>query len=132
MRKFIFAVAISLVLAGCATQQSPTPIQVETADYGTLPADYKKQIYAYCSFALKDPYSARYTFMSPYKGYLEEGSKLSSKYKVTFGWVVPVWVNAKNGYGAYMGKRKVLFVFSEGKIRNSSINKSFGKVTPVI
>ncbi|MBX9444948.1 hypothetical protein [Dickeya chrysanthemi] len=132
MRKIIFAVATSLVLAGCATQQPPTPIQIQTADYGTLPADYKKQIHAYCSFALKDPYSARYVFMTPYKGYLEEGSKLSSKYKVTFGWVVPVWVNAKNGFGAYMGKSKVLFMFAEGKVYNSSINKSFGNVVPVI
>ncbi|GAB7215880.1 hypothetical protein OS42_24910 [Dickeya oryzae] len=91
----------------------------------------KKQIYSYCSFALKDPYSAHYSFMAPYKGYLEKDS-FTSKNKVTFGWVVPVVINAKNGFGAYMGKHKMLFVFSEGKIKDSSFNKSFGKVVPVI
>ncbi|MGM3225707.1 hypothetical protein [Dickeya zeae] len=131
MKKIIAAAALSVALVGCANQSASMRMAAETADYGTLPADYKKQIYSYCSFALKDPYSAHYSFMTPYKGYLEKDS-LTSKNKVTFGWVVPVVINAKNGFGAYMGKHKMLFVFSEGKIKDSSFNKSFGKVVPVI
>ncbi|WP_454878595.1 hypothetical protein [Serratia inhibens] len=127
----VAAVFASLLLSGCAKQLPPSQAQISTASYGELPKDYQEQIKNHFNATLKDPYSAQYKFLPTFKGYSQDGPWSPSGGKVSFGWIVPVLVNAKNSYGGYTGDQKYVFIFSGGVMYDSTINSQFGKVQPV-
>lgn len=97
MRK-IFIALFTLILVGCAAP--PTQDQISSAYYGDKPDDYQEMIKGYIKATLKDPDSAKFTWLNdPKKGwYMWRG-------KTKYGWVVCVAVNAKNSYGGYTGNK---------------------------
>lgn len=117
-------------LTGCAPKP-PSPVEISTANYGALPGDYQDLIKAHFSTVLKDPESARYTFMPTYKGYSQDGSLAESAGGVKYGYVVPVLVNAKNSYGGYTGNQQYAFIFSGGVLYDTTANYLFGRVPRV-
>jgi hypothetical protein len=91
-------------LTGCATSPPIVPAaELQGADYGAYPKDYKKVVEDYYSPSLKDPYSAHYAFPDkPIKGYTRTAPVAGGKPR-NFGYVITACVNAKNGFGAYTG-----------------------------
>lgn len=133
MKKFLLSIALAtsaLVMAGCAPKP-PSQVEITTANYGSLPADYKQQITNYMASSLKDPESARYTFEPTFKGYSQDGSMAASGGKVTYGYVAPVLVNAKNSYGGYTGNHQYVFMFSNGVMYETTLNYLYGRVKQV-
>ena len=108
------AILLTFFLGGCATNQL-TDEQIASADYGPYPENYREIVKAYFSAALKDPYSANYNFERPYKGYSTK-SILAGGGPDKFGYLVKVYVNAKNSFGAYTGWEPYLFLIRNGRI----------------
>ncbi|MGP3038387.1 hypothetical protein [Serratia nevei] len=133
MKKIVVVGAIlaSLAMSGCSSQQPPSQAQISSASYGELPKDYQEKIKNHFNSTLKDPYSAQYKFMPTFKGYSQDGQWSPSGGKVTFGWVSPVLVNAKNSYGGYTGDQKYVFIFSGGEMYDVTAMSQFGMVHPV-
>lgn len=125
-----FALVSAFILSGCAPKP-PSQVEISSANYGTLPSDYKEQITKYIQSILKDPESARYTFEPPFKGYSQDGSLSSTGALVTYGQVVGVQVNAKNSYGGYTGNQLYVFMFSNGILYNTTGNFQYGRVIRV-
>ena len=100
-----FSLALFVFLiGGCATLP---PDVVRNADYGACPSDYESQVKNLMKPVLKDPYSAQYSFGTPYKAYFVDG--LLGGNKRYFGYGVDVGVNAKNGFGGYTGEQMYKF-----------------------
>jgi hypothetical protein len=95
-------VAVVLV-GGCASGEKLDPVALKAADYGTFPTDYENIVKAYYQTRLKDPYSAQYRFTEPYQGYLRATPIVGGK-PTKFGYIVEVYVNAKNSFGGYVGE----------------------------
>jgi hypothetical protein len=75
--------------------------QIASADYGSYPTNYEEKIKAYFDARLKDPYSAHYRFGVPHKGYTYLHGTLRA---ADFGYLVNVYINAKNSFGGYTGE----------------------------
>ncbi|HCD8204972.1 TPA: hypothetical protein ND709_004620, partial [Klebsiella michiganensis] len=84
-----------MLLGGCVS--APDKAELSRADYGKLPDNYQEIIKDSMSARLKDPYSARYDFNEPFKGWCKSG------FTTYYGWLVPFTLNAKNSYGGYVG-----------------------------
>lgn len=132
MRNIILFFAMAVTLAGCAAKsQAPDPLQVQLADYGTLPDNYKHSIASHFYFRLKDPYSAHYKFLEPYKGYSWVTDVPADKEQLMFGWIIPVIVNAKNEFGAYSGATRFMIIYSNGKYHDLSTIQGTKRITRV-
>lgn len=83
-----------------------------SADYGPYPSKYKENIKAYFSAILKDPYSAKYRFGKPYKGYTRQRPTIdgSGGQVKAYGYIVELGVNSKNSYGGYTGEESYRFL----------------------
>lgn len=93
--KKLAALFLCLVLIGCAGAFVKPEIG---ADYGPEPQGFETALKEYFCDRLKDCESARYKFGEPFEAYQNYGFDLAWK-----GWIVPVDVNAKNGFGGYTG-----------------------------
>ncbi|ADM99716.1 hypothetical protein RF240_15585 [Dickeya dadantii] len=132
MRKCVLFFAMTIMLTGCTTKsQAPDPVQVKLANYGTLPDDYKQSVKNHFYYRLKDPYSAHYKFFEPYKGYSWVMNVPADKEQLMFGWIIPVSVNAKNGFGAYAGTVKFMIIYSNGQYHELSTTKGTIRITRV-
>ena len=60
-----------MLLGGCVS--APDKAELSRADYGKLPDNYQEIIKNSMSARLKDPYSARYDFNEPFKGWCKSG-----------------------------------------------------------
>ena len=109
MRSSVIAVA----LVGVALLSSCSSLTIEELDARLGPAPTGKEMQegarGSISGHLYDPVSALYYFEDPfrvYKGHvpanLAEGSKV--------GWTIPFWVNAKNRFGGYVGRKKYFYM----------------------
>lgn len=100
----IIVLSCALLLSGCAAT-AITREEVQAMDFGPYPDKYEEAVPALFSTMLKDPYSARYRYTKgPYKAYLREAPVAGGK-PVVFGYIVEVWVNAKNSFGGYTGDK---------------------------
>ncbi|HYR23235.1 MAG TPA: hypothetical protein VEP30_09985 [Chthoniobacterales bacterium] len=97
--------ALSIAIAR-AEKQQPGPVS-----FGQLPKNYQTAIRGYYSMPgrLLDPYSAVYRFESPRKGWVKDGWAVGGK--THYGWIVPVWINAKNAFGGYTGTQLYYVMF---------------------
>lgn len=77
---------------------------------------------------LRDPYSAVYRFETPRKGYVKDGLLVGGK--IHYGWIVPVWINAKNGFGGYTGAQLfyAMFFSENGNVGDVTQMFGFGRV----
>ena len=103
----LFYSFIALILCGCAT--APSQQEMAFADYGPYPDEYQEKVKSLFAKTLRDPYSAVYEFQTPKMGYAYNGLIHGGGY--TFGWIVQVGVNAKNGFGGYVGEQTYYFMF---------------------
>jgi len=94
---------LSLPLFSCAIV--PTQEELTNADYGNPPTNYKQTIKSFLADSLKDPASAKYTFLS-------KPTPQWSRYygEIEFGYGTCVAINAKNSFGGYSGKKLHFFL----------------------
>lgn len=121
MRRFRYfsVAAFTLALAGCntvapAVSTGPTDSDralMQSAKKPTSQAAAEKAVRSYFEKTLKDPESARYTYMPMQNGYVDLGGPLTSG-KREVGWFVCGTVNAKNSYGGYVGQRVFMTHFN--------------------
>lgn len=115
------ASASSMSLVGCATYSEERQV-VEDKERGDPPKDPMAGIKAHLHKTLKDPFSAQVEGVTkPTEGWatstiiLKQSTMVSPKAVIQetrrHGWVVDAKVNAKNGYGAYVGWHDYRFVF---------------------
>lgn len=72
-------------------------------DYGSPPTDHEATVKKYFDGTLFDPYSAQYDFGSPQQFWVKDAPLAGGR--ISAGYMVRVSINAKNRYGAYVGKK---------------------------
>ncbi len=111
----LFMLFCLCLLFGCAPR--PTAEQLASADYGAYPYNYQQVIDRYLAARLKDPSSLQYEHIKRptpiWVGPIGFGS-------VKYGYGVCAYVNAKNSYGGYTGKRLFFFLLRDGVITKQS------------
>jgi hypothetical protein len=143
IRHCALALCLLLVLVGCGSQTNssgasqpqprqredlhkpPSDAELSTADFGLPPAEnWREQIQSAMSGVLKDPESARYTFVAPDKAwvplyYVEKRLDPDGGIHVghAYGWRVDFTVNARNAYGGYVGRESYIGFFQDKKLR---------------
>jgi hypothetical protein len=103
---------LCLSLSGCVTvPQSPSLLQMDTADYGNYPNDYQKIVKKFMETRLFDPYSAVYSnWTKPVRKWVRRSSGF------IFGYRVDVHINAKNRMGGYVGAEPMTFLINNGEV----------------
>ncbi|GKM35179.1 hypothetical protein NUKP66_22650 [Klebsiella variicola] len=125
MKRILVASTMALALAGCAPHspgiyqtsdyskkmeeakrkdaefaEKVRKIDLNTADVGAKPKNYKALVESAIRDSLKDPDSAKfYDFTQPRKEVMVENRNF------VYGYSTCVYVNAKNSYGGYVGKQ---------------------------
>uniref|UniRef100_UPI0035C67D96 hypothetical protein n=1 Tax=Serratia quinivorans TaxID=137545 RepID=UPI0035C67D96 len=150
MKKIFLFVALSSLLAGCAPRyvaSTASPdgysqkmqeakkkdaefaekvknINLDTADVGSKPVNYKKIVEDAIRVELKDPESARFSNMTkPRKEVMVE------KGNFVYGYSTCVYVNAKNSYGGYSGKQLYwAFLRDNQVLRVNNTNDAYGDI----
>lgn len=96
MKHVLAGIALCL-LGGCASL--PSPQEAANADYGQYPSDYEQIAHNYYEMIAKDPSSLQYRSITvPRQFWL--GNRFTG---AQYGYLVCVTVNAKNGFGGYVG-----------------------------
>jgi hypothetical protein len=130
MKTLSMIIAATLQVAIAADAET----QTRNISFGQLPKNYQTVIRGYYSMPghLLDPYSAVYRFDSPMKGYVKDGFLVGGKFH--YGWIVPVWINAKNAFGGYTGVQRyyVMFFAENGNVGDVTemFNLGRGKFMP--
>src|SRR6266446_4212719 len=105
MTKTLTLLTLLLVLAGCASM--PNAQQNASADHGPYPANYEHIVRDYIAKNFKDPYSVRdLEIKKPTKGWFT-GAPIFGEPSAYYGWEVIFTVNAKNSFGAYIGRQQI-------------------------
>lgn len=120
--KKLFVIILSFCLFGCMA--TPSANDLANANFGNKPISYEENIKNVIGAGLKDPFSAQYKFGEPKKGYYQEGP--SENFLLRYGWIIPVQVNAKNSYGAYVGFKNKYFMISEEKLYDITLKYETG------
>jgi len=112
MYRLILLVSFFLLSSlGCAEVQRPTPEQLDKADYGSYPTNYREIITQYISSILIDSNGAVFSnWRGPSKGWY--GNWKGSFY----GYRVCVSVSVKNKMGNYTGDKWHLIVIKNGLV----------------
>ena len=118
MRRILVVAFLVFTLGACA----PSAEEIALADYGPYPVEFEKIVKTHFSDILKDPYSARWEFdRQPIKG----GHHILGK--SVFGWLICGRVNAKNSFGAYIGKSMFTAVINNYRVVYADVDS--GKST---
>ncbi|ATW46318.1 hypothetical protein Q7Z55_10290 [Glaesserella parasuis] len=95
-------------------------LPASNANYGSIPKNYQEQIKKYMEQVLKDPDSAKYSDFTrldkSYAVYKKNNMQVMTHNDVYYGYSICFWVNAKNSYGAYVGKTPYLAFFHNQKV----------------
>ncbi|EME72012.1 hypothetical protein H261_00495 [Paramagnetospirillum caucaseum] len=110
MIRHIAWLVAAVMVSGCATY---SPEEIASLDYGPYPTNYKEIIQSRLNGTLKDPMSAQIEYRAGPKQVWQKGSIITQK---TYGWGVCLWLNAKNSFGAYVGRRPLSFIIRNGAI----------------
>ena len=113
------------VLASCAplprTEKPgwrPSPIEIQTADYGAYPSDYETIVKAWYLRSLKDPDSARFGRIT--RPLREHAIRNQLRKEAIYGYSVCARVNARNSFGGYTGFKTRWFLIRNGRIVRTS------------
>lgn len=99
-------------------------INLETADVGAKPKNYKELVQASIKDALKDPDSAKFSEFSPLRKEV-----MVEKNNFVYGYSTCVFVNAKNSYGGYTGKQLYwTFIRNDQVLRIKNTNEAYGNI----
>ncbi|MFW6129896.1 MAG: hypothetical protein ACOC56_01855 [Atribacterota bacterium] len=116
MKKTLFMIGVAILFVGCAS--FPKHQEIQNANVGPYPENYKKIVKSYFNEVLIDSPSARYEWVQePYKGCMP---KMMYVGNVDYGYIVIVKVNAKNRMGGYTGKTPYALLIRNGKVINKS------------
>ncbi len=99
-------------------------INLETADVGNKPSEYKSLVEGAIRNQLKDPDSAKFTgFSVPRREVMvEQGS-------FVYGYSTCVFVNSKNSYGGYTGKELYWAFIRDNKVlRVKNTTEVYGSI----
>ena len=110
----LLSLLLTLALtAGCQLTMPPAQL-VDVEHYGPPIWQYKAEgiVRRYMRRALYDPWTARYRFGFVHRGYLVD----SIVYKMHYGYVLRVHVDAKNRDGEYTGELLYVFLIRDGRI----------------
>ncbi|MGR7280096.1 hypothetical protein ACU61T_16665 [Klebsiella aerogenes] len=118
MIKPLAIILSTIILGGCVS--APNHEELSKADYGNLPENYQDLIKENMSGRLKDPYSAQYRFVEPYKGWCKSG------FTTYYGWLVPFSLNAKNSYGGYVGNKSYLYIVNKNNAQDYTSSYQVG------
>ncbi|HEY1173563.1 MAG TPA: hypothetical protein VGH19_19520 [Verrucomicrobiae bacterium] len=99
------------LLCGCA---SVSKTEIEQARFDPVPANIETLIKQDMGTRLNDPYSAVYEFGTPRRGFSQDGFAVGGKKRL--GYIIPIQVNAKNLYGAYVGYADEYYLWTEGQL----------------
>lgn len=149
MRKYALVFLVSLILAGCAPHTSKVTgtidydqkmqqakqhdeefaskvknINLESADVGLKPTNYKLLVEDAIRNELKDPDSAKFSGMTtPRKEVMVQNGNF------VYGYSICVFVNAKNSYGGYTGKQLYwAFLRDKNVLRFKNTNDAYGHI----
>lgn len=101
----------ALTLTACAGNPSKPAKVFDVA--GPMPAKYQATIKTAMSGVLKDPYSAKYTFVKPARVSCTPNLFFNEQFNL---WKVGATVNSKNSFGAYTGAKPYRFWLSKGQV----------------
>lgn len=113
--------ATTATMFGCASAPPPkSDSEIANAYYGRKLDQSECQEAAKRSIGkeLKDPYSAQYRFTDCRKNYLNQYGKYY------FGYHIGGLVNAKNGYGGYVGETRFDVIIQDGTVIARCIAKA--------
>ncbi|MBK0000287.1 hypothetical protein [Erwinia sp. S38] len=141
MRKLIAIMALAIstsLVVGCAPSQQMQDarkkdaefsqavknINLETANAGNKPSDYKSIVEEAIREQLKDPDSAKFSsFTNPRKEVMVENGSF------VYGYSTCLYVNAKNSYGGYTGKELYWVFLRDNKVlRIKNTNEAYGNM----
>lgn len=150
MKKIVLVLMVGAFLTGCAPGYVYTPpstaehdktmqeakrkdaefadkvrnINLETADVGARPKDYKSLVESAIRGDLKDPDSAKFfDFTEPRKEVMVEQNNF------VYGYSTCVYVNAKNSYGGYVGKQLYwAFIRNNQVLRIKNTSEAYGDI----
>lgn len=129
------AVLVSLMLSGCESPQMAEAkrkdaefsaavknINLDTADVGEQPKNYKEVVESAILRQLKDPESAKFSAMTtPRKEVMVENRAF------VYGYSTCLYVNAKNSYGGYTGDQLYwVFMRNNQVLRVKNANGPYG------
>ena len=86
---------------------------MSAVEYGPRPENHEKLIRDYLSSRLVDPAGAIVEFKAGPKRLYQQDTALRPR---QYGWGVCVWINDKDGRGAYEGPYPMVFFIRDGKI----------------
>lgn len=112
--KFLVGVLAASGLTGCAS--APSAEQIQNADYGAPANQEEAEQLAknWLQGRLKDPYTAVYQWSPVYRGWMKDPPLLGGK--MSAGYILEGSVNAKNGFGGYVGARPYKFIVHNGAL----------------
>jgi len=96
--------------------KQPTSAELAKADYGSPVSqdEAQKQVVAWMTLHLKDADSAKYQWGEVQKDFVKDAPIIGGA--IYTGYVLRALVNAKNGYGGYVGFETYTFLFRDGRI----------------
>jgi len=110
-----FLLLMLIYVNGCASV-AISPEELQKADHGIYPENYKELIYQYFESRLKNPFSAKFRYIEkPQKAYRRFPTVQGGGNRI-LGYLVYVDVNAKNSYGGYTGWEEFRFLIRDGQI----------------
>ena len=124
--KAFLSIAMVCFFIGCASVAEIPPEQKASADYGDYPDNYEQLIKDYFEVRLFDPYTANYKFSKPIKGYTRKAPVVGGGIH-EFGYVVIVWINAKNRMGGYVGIKRYPMFIKNGVVSEIIRNPTYFK-----
>ena len=119
----LIGLAAAVMLSACAV--APTPRPSEEA-FDAPPTEPEAKARTFIESKLRDPESARYRFGTLTKAYGAYG--VWNNTLPWAGYLIPVDVNAKNGFGGYTGFKPYVVYFQMGEpIRAIEANRTSWK-----
>ncbi|RDV25583.1 hypothetical protein DXV75_09850 [Alteromonas aestuariivivens] len=110
MRKALIAITCTVLTAGCA--DLPTDQQIDNANYGPYPENYKAIVEAYYDKELRDPDATLWRGIAEPKRYWI-GNEMDNVY---YGYLVCATLNTKNLFGGYKGYTTDALMINNGKV----------------
>lgn len=113
MKQILSLLTIGFALSACAPSQQ----QINSADIGAYPVNYKTHINAAVDqLGFFDPDSVKIRNIStPVKGYYKNIDNPLEAYTNKYGWIVCFETNGKNRLGGYTGYKKNFLAINNGK-----------------
>ncbi len=124
----VLLLMVASVLSGCATP--PTAAEIAKIDYGSYPYEYKKNIERYLDIVLKDPGSKQIEFMREPRATYSKASPMFGG-RLSVGYAVCAYVNARNSYGGYTGAKLAWFLIKNDQVIQSFISSTRGALETI-